>query len=323
MSSGPPATPSKVSYAIASYNHARYIARTLDSIYAEAYPAFEIIVVDDGSSDNSAEVIREWIARHPDVSVQFTQRPNKGVAATLNELIALAQGEFIRPCSSDDELIAGSTEKMVAAMLEHRQLAAVFTDGTVIDPDGKTIHESIIRFNGGNMRNYTKDVEAAIISDWAVAGPLILWRSAPMKAEKAYEESLTVEDWYLYSKLAARRAIGFLPISSVRYRIHTTNTCITKDVSARIRNTDSQLAGAARNVTRLSGGLRLLMLSEISLLKAKLHYLKRQFVRGIPQLLNHYVQRGLGRLIRCFEQKTGGVGPSDGRSSAPPPLPSA
>jgi glycosyltransferase involved in cell wall biosynthesis len=303
MNAETPSGSVEVSYVVASYNHARFITRTLDSILTEASSGGEIIILDDGSSDGSCEVIRNWIAAHSEAAVRFSHRPNKGVCATFNELFAMARGEFIRLCSSDDELIAGSTQKMVTHLRDHSDLAAVFTDGVVIDQSGQKIHESIIEFEGGRVRRYEKDVSAAVISDWAISGPVILMRSSLFKDEKPYDESLSVEDWYMYSKLAAQGIIGFLPISGVRYRIHGRNVSKTQDVDKKIRNLSSHLAGATNNLGRLSGGLRLLMLSEIALLKAKLCYLRRQFVRGIPQLLNHYVQGWLGRLVRAFERK--------------------
>jgi glycosyltransferase involved in cell wall biosynthesis len=303
MNSGASPSQVQVSYVIASYNHAKYVGRMLDSIRADAPLDCEVLVLDDGSTDDSATVIGQWISAHPEMKVRFIQRPNKGLAATLNELIAEARGEFIRPCSSDDELIAGSTAFMVAHLRNAPRLAAVFGDGVVIDTDGRTIHESVIRFGGGSIRRYQKDVARAIISDWAVSGPLILFRGIPFGAERPYDESLAVEDWYLYSKLAAKGAIGFVPNPCVRYRIHGTNVSKTRDTEARIRNLSSQLAGATRNLALLSGGLRLLMLSEIALLKAKLHYLRRRFLFGVPYLLSHCLYGGVGRLVRAIEPK--------------------
>lgn len=84
-----------VSVLIPAFNHARFVQRCLDSVLEDPYPSKEIVIINDGSSDDTGEQIAAWIALHGHrVPVQFVQRSNRGVAATLNELALRARGSI-------------------------------------------------------------------------------------------------------------------------------------------------------------------------------------------------------------------------------------
>ncbi|CAH1090699.1 glycosyltransferase [Candidatus Nitrotoga sp. 1052] len=102
-----------VSVVIPSYNHASYIERSLESVYAQTYRNLELIIIDDASSDGSPDIIREKL-RSCHLPHRFVARgTNLGAHATLNEAIALAQGEFINPLNSDDLFEPGRIAEMV------------------------------------------------------------------------------------------------------------------------------------------------------------------------------------------------------------------
>lgn len=104
-----------VSVLIPAYNHARFVQRCLDSVLEDPYPCKEIVIIDDGSSDATGEKIAQWIATHGHrLPVQFVQRDNRGVAATLNELALRARGDYLRIVASDDYLIPGESKCRLA-----------------------------------------------------------------------------------------------------------------------------------------------------------------------------------------------------------------
>jgi GT2 family glycosyltransferase len=90
-----------VTVVIPAYNHARYVAKAIESVIAQTYPHLELVVIDDGSDDGTPEVISRSLARVPFPS-RFKARENRGAPATLNEGAALAQGRYIAFLNSDD-----------------------------------------------------------------------------------------------------------------------------------------------------------------------------------------------------------------------------
>ncbi len=101
-----------VSIVVASYNHARYLPDALESVFNQTYRNLEVIVIDDGSKDNSAEVLDELLKRCPFPSIKVV-RENKGAPATLNEGVTRAQGEYINILNSDDCFALARIERLV------------------------------------------------------------------------------------------------------------------------------------------------------------------------------------------------------------------
>ncbi|WP_083829471.1 glycosyltransferase family A protein [Oceanimonas sp. GK1] len=95
-----------VSVVIPCYNHAQFVQESIQSVIDQDYENIELIIIDDGSKDNSVEVIQEMIPACEErfKRFEFRHRPNKGLCATLNEGIGLAAGDIIGFCSSDDIL---------------------------------------------------------------------------------------------------------------------------------------------------------------------------------------------------------------------------
>ena len=94
----------KVSVFIASYNHARYLPECLDSILAQTYPDFEIVIVDDGSTDGSPSLLEDYQRRFPE-KIRYSWHPehgNWGVSRTSNDAIQKSRGEYLAWIGSDD-----------------------------------------------------------------------------------------------------------------------------------------------------------------------------------------------------------------------------
>lgn len=288
-----------ISYLVASYNHQAYIEKTLESILLDGYPNREILIVDDGSSDGSVELLAAWIARNKDERVTFRSRPNAGVTTTLNELINLAQGEYVRPCSSDDILVPGSTMVMAEALSEDETLEAVFGDGYVIDDAGRRKNQSVLEYFGSSASEYSEDLTSAIIARWAVAGPVLVARRNYLCANP-YPENLTVEDWYMYVRLAADEKIGFIPGKVIEYRLHSTNSSKVRITDQRIRNLTSQAEAASLNLPKLQGSLAMMLRSQRALLRAKIDYLRGHFVRGVMNMFAYMLMGQLAYVMRAL-----------------------
>jgi alpha-1,3-rhamnosyltransferase len=104
-----------VSVVIPSYNHARYVSKAIESVLSQTYPNIELIVVDDGSKDDSREVIKELADRHGFQTI--LNEINRGQSHAFNSAIALARGEYISLLPSDDWYLPRKTEVQMARFM--------------------------------------------------------------------------------------------------------------------------------------------------------------------------------------------------------------
>ena len=106
-----------VSVIVPSYNASRYIRETLESVLGQTYSSFEVIVVDDGSTDDTAAIVADYSRR--DSRIRLVSQPNGGVGAARNRAIAEASGEFIAPLDADDVWYPEKLQKQVASLERH------------------------------------------------------------------------------------------------------------------------------------------------------------------------------------------------------------
>ncbi|MHB8522753.1 MAG: glycosyltransferase [Limisphaerales bacterium] len=226
-----------VSVVIPLFNHARYVACCLTSLMDSGYRPLEILILDDGSTDNSFEVVQAWSARHsdPDVVVRLTRQPNQGLTRTLNRLVTRANGEFIVLLASDDYLLPGGVGWRVEALQNHPQWLAVFGDGMVVDEAGRKVHESWLTDRlGANKRALAnpRAIAMELILRWGLpGGALMVRRSAydPAVGVGLYDETLPFEDRDFNLKALARGGLGFIDRTVSAYRQHPQNFFKVKD----------------------------------------------------------------------------------------------
>lgn len=125
MSKPPYNTNAGISAIIPVFNRERYIGDAIDSVLRQTYPALEIIVVDDGSTDRTAEIVKSYGNR-----VRYVHRPNGGPAAARNQGLALARGEWIAFLDSDDLWTENKLETQVSYMQAHPALQ--YTVGKIV-----------------------------------------------------------------------------------------------------------------------------------------------------------------------------------------------
>ncbi|MGB2863924.1 MAG: glycosyltransferase family A protein [Sedimentisphaerales bacterium] len=124
----------KLSVIIASYNHQDYIAETLRSLEEQTFEDFEIIIVDDGSSDKTVEVAKNAHSR-----AQIHTQENQGVIVARNRGVSLAKGRYICFVDSDDVVLPERFAKQVALLDGDAELGLVFADALIIDSQGDEI----------------------------------------------------------------------------------------------------------------------------------------------------------------------------------------
>lgn len=115
-----------VSVIVPMYNAQNTIRRCVESICGQSYPNLEILLLNDGSKDDTLAVCRELAAA--DARIRLIDKPNSGASDTRNQGLALARGEYIQFADSDDYLLPGCTERLVSAAHGVRFPAMAFTE---------------------------------------------------------------------------------------------------------------------------------------------------------------------------------------------------
>ncbi|MCC4616772.1 glycosyltransferase [Xanthomonas campestris pv. asclepiadis] len=283
-----------VSVLIPAFNHERFVQRCLDSVLEDPYPCKELVIIDDGSSDATGEKIAQWIATHGHrLPVQFVQRANRGVAATLNELALRARGEYLRIVASDDYLVAGSLKVQVGYLGSNPGKDAVVGDAFVVNSEGQQLYESAMcDLHGANKKLYLSDggIRRAVICNWAISGAVTMLRRSAFNGGAVWDEALRIEDWDFFLRLVARDALGFIDVKVCAYRLHGTNVSKTRDVSRRLDNLAEFGLVASRNSVLFEGCEHWLLRAQKSLIGAKILFLKRYYFRASMHLLASFAK---------------------------------
>lgn len=209
-----------VTVVIPSYNHALYVKESIQSVIAQDYSNIELIIIDDGSKDDSVQVIREmaFACSKRFVRFEFRARNNKGLCATLNEALQWSKGKYFSPLASDDIALRNKISFLVEK-IESSPYSAVFG--------------SVELF--GNRYGYRRPVfsgehafDKLIFQKEIPAAPASLINTDDIIVMGGYSEDVNLEDWYMWLRLTAEgKRLYSYPETLVKYRDHDTNT--TKD----------------------------------------------------------------------------------------------
>ncbi|MEJ1238651.1 glycosyltransferase [Chryseolinea sp. T2] len=182
------------------YNHGRFVREAIESVLRQTYPAIQILVWDDASTDNSPAVIRELQDEYPRLEVTLATE-NEGNCKAFNQAYARAKGEFIIDFSTDDVMQEQSIEKQVNCFLAtDDNTGVVFTDATYIDEQGVVIrHHYEHLFRHRLITDVaTGDVFRKLLTTYYIASPTMMMRRTVLDALNGYDEQLSYEDFDLW-----------------------------------------------------------------------------------------------------------------------------
>ncbi|WP_407899740.1 glycosyltransferase family 2 protein [Ferrigenium sp. UT5] len=210
-----------VSVIVPSYNHGKYIQECIQSIIDQDYQNIELIIIDDGSNDDSVEKIRELATACTQrfVRFEFRTRPNKGLCATLNEGLAWCKGVYFSPSASDDVLLKNKITAQVDGLERNAKfgVVAVFSGISVFNEDSKKIKEK-------SSRECIFGFEEAFLRSRRMTGQSVMMVRASVLAVGGYDPRFKIEDLYLFLKLTEKGG-KLLTIKGigVKYRKHNDN----------------------------------------------------------------------------------------------------
>ena len=216
----------RVSVCVPSYNHSRFLAQTLDSILSQTYLDLEIIIVDDGSTDNSFEIAQRYQSEHPSKIRLYTHANNQnlGTSETVNAAFAKVRGEYWMGLPSDDLLHPNKIERQVQFLDQHKDIGWVYSYANYIDDTGELLQGLF----GEDISRDAAPVEAMIRGN-RVPGMTALMRRSISEKVGLHDASLVYSDWHYWVRMTAAAKVGFINEPLVYYRVHGSNTSIGVD----------------------------------------------------------------------------------------------
>jgi glycosyltransferase involved in cell wall biosynthesis len=227
----------RVSVCMPVYNSKRYVAEAIESILGQTFSDFEFLIIDDGSTDGSLEVVEHYAKE--DSRIRLTSRPNKGVAGTLIELVNQARGEFIARMDADDIALPERFQKQVDYLREHPECIVVGSRVWEMDAEGDVVREffSLDNHEAIDARHFQ-------MRGPALVHPSIMMRRDAMLAAGGYRP-FYIEDIDLYLRLAERGRLARTPEFLLLYRVHSTNASFTNNDHVRNYRELSQMLSDA------------------------------------------------------------------------------
>lgn len=214
--------PIKFSIIVASYNYEKYISQTLDSLLAQTYKNFEIIVVDDGSKDDSVKLINKYVRKYNNVFLyQHHKNINKGLSKTLQLGLSKASGDFICFCESDDYWSKDHLEEV-------NKLIRDFPNAKIISNNvelfGNVTEEIQMYVNVVNSRLHS-NVNRINVHE-IKSNPIVSFSAVAVKKDvlqKCDFNSFVIPawlDWWLWRQILITMPLYYIPKKITYFRIH-------------------------------------------------------------------------------------------------------
>ncbi|GAB4517626.1 MAG: glycosyltransferase family 2 protein [Anaerolineae bacterium] len=190
-----------------TYNRADYLVETIESVLTQDYPNFEYIVLDDGSKDNTIEVLEQYTGR-----VIWESHPNMGETRTVNKGFSMAKGEYIVIVNSDDPILPGLLSEAVAVMEAHPDVLVAYPDWIMIDKDSQEME----RFNTPDYHYITM-----LRTHFCNPGPGAFIRRRALELEGGRDpEFRFVADYDLWLRLGLHAPFIRIPKYLATFRVH-------------------------------------------------------------------------------------------------------
>lgn len=216
-----------VTVVIPSYNRAQYIGETIESVFAQTYYNIEIIVIDDGSTDNTEEAVAKYVPR-----VRYVKQENAERGASRNHGLRLANGEFIVFLDSDDLLLPDKIEEDLILFKENPSIGLVYTDILIIDAEGNPIKQ--IKRPG-----YAGKITEKLLEDNFISIGAHLIRTQLVRDIGGFREERQLsgsEDWEMWVRLSTITEFAYLSRATAKIRTHLANTMNNAEGMSRSMN---------------------------------------------------------------------------------------
>lgn len=212
--------PPRVSIITPTYNRAGYLWVAIESALSQTFSDFELIVVDDGSTDSTPELMAGYVN---DERIKYVRQANQGQSVARNYGIELAQGEFICFLDSDNAWVPTKLERTLAVFEENPQRDVVYGDYIVIDAEGSELGIN-------RMKRYSGRITPQLIHDNFVSMNTTMTRKQCFTTMGGFDsEDRLAEDYGLWLRFSTRYQFHYLPMVLGYYRIMPDQISTDKD----------------------------------------------------------------------------------------------
>jgi glycosyltransferase involved in cell wall biosynthesis len=194
---------------MAAYRSAQFLPAAIESVIAQTYSNWELNVVDDGSPDNTEDVVRRYTA---DPRIRYFRQPNQGQARAKNAAIRMARGDFLAFLDADDMWSADKLERQLPTFFGQPDVGLVHTNVVLVNEAGEAI--------GSPTRDYPRGwITSDLLIDNCVNGMASMIRRQCVERVGAFDESLTMGiDYDLWLRISAQYRIIYVDFVSYYYR---------------------------------------------------------------------------------------------------------
>ncbi len=218
----------RISVIIPTYNHDKYISEAIESVLNQTYQDFEIIITNDGSTDNTIKVIESF----KDERIKlFSLTKNQGVATASNHCIKQAKGEFIAILDSDDIFFPDKLAKQVEFLDNHPHIGAVFSYAHIIDDDGNDLQDKNHFYQTifiQNNRNRFQWLNFFFFHANCLCNPSVLIRKECYDQVGQYEPIFSpLHDFDFWVRLCMKYEIYILPEELIKVRVRNNEQNLT------------------------------------------------------------------------------------------------
>jgi glycosyltransferase involved in cell wall biosynthesis len=207
-----------VSVMMPVYNAERYVGKAIESILSQEFGDFELVIVNDGSTDGSLEILRDYAER--DRRIYLTSRPNVGLVGSRNELLDAARSDLVACMDADDISLPDRLEKQVEYLREHPDCVLVGSRVIIIDPDGQPL-----QIMGQHLEHEAIDRALMNGEGQIIYNPSVMFRKRVAQQVGAYRREFDwAEDLDLFLRMAEVGRLANLPEPLLAYREHLSKT---------------------------------------------------------------------------------------------------
>jgi glycosyltransferase involved in cell wall biosynthesis len=210
-----------VSVIIPAYNRADYIQETVNSVLSQTYTDYEIIVINDGSTDQTEEALRPFIENG---SIRYIWQENQGEAASRNHAMRLAQGRYYAFLDSDDLFLPAKLEKQVAFLDAHPEVGLVHSSFIKFSEDGPDL-------GFRDMSPLTGNIYPKILMDWSrlIVPSTVMVRASVIADVGDFDLNVGWgPDQEMWRRISRKYPIGVIPEALSKYRVHPGNISANK-----------------------------------------------------------------------------------------------
>jgi glycosyltransferase involved in cell wall biosynthesis len=203
----------KVSVIIPTYNRAHLLPECLESVLTQSFSDFEIIIIDDGSTDNTKEVVSKY-------PVRYVYQKNQGAHAARNKAIGMAKGEYIAFIDSDDMLLKDSIKMGVEILDEYPEAGFSYGQGYIIDEKGNINKLIKAPWKSAGVRSGNEEINELILGNHITSHTVVRRRCLIEVGGYNPDFKSGSMDYELWVRLAKKCAVAYLSKPVMKYRLH-------------------------------------------------------------------------------------------------------